>query len=119
MKGELTGRPLVVAFLGVCAGASGGFAWWNPLFALILVPALWRSRALIVLAVAVGVGWFVRPHPEPAIAVTGGVVSGVGQVIGSRRPFALACPRSWKSRGAAIACSFRLTLTSTVATGSG
>ena len=81
MKGELAGRPTVVAFLGLCAGVSSGFNPWNALVALVLVPALWRSKALIVLAFATGLGLWIRPEPSPAIVVPGGVFDGVARVV--------------------------------------
>ncbi len=81
MKRELEARPLVVAFLGLCAGLASGFCWWNFLFALLLVPVLGRSRQLVTLAVAVSLGWVLRPAPMPEVRVPGGHFVGRATVL--------------------------------------
>ena len=81
LRVELQNRPLVVAFLGLCAGLSCGFSIWNGLCAFLLIPLLWRSRGLIVLGAAVLAGWALRPDPRPLVVVTGGVFEGRASVI--------------------------------------
>ena len=81
MREELARRPLVIAFLGLCAGLSAGFGPWNPLWALILVPWLWKRPGIVVLAVTLAVGWFLRPEPQPVITVKGAVYQGAVTVV--------------------------------------
>ncbi|MBS1713613.1 MAG: ComEC/Rec2 family competence protein [Armatimonadetes bacterium] len=81
MREELVRRPLVIAFLGLCAGLSSGFSAWNAAWALLLVPLLWRRWGLAVLAGAVALGLILKPEPRTPVIVKGAVYQGTVTVV--------------------------------------
>lgn len=72
---------MLVAFLGLCAGMSGGFHWANPLFSLLLVPVIWRHISVLYLVLGLALGWILRPELTTRILVPGGEFVGKAHVV--------------------------------------
>lgn len=91
---QLRSRPLLVTFLGLIAGLSSGYSWVNLLWALLLIPPLWKSPKLAVYSCAILFGVLIRPDPSIRIAVPGGRIDGVFEVV--------SMPTSVRSRSVSV-----------------
>ena len=80
MREQLLHRPLIGVLIGLCLGLSLTFGWWPVVAGLLLAGVVRDLRFGILVLLAFGVGWFLRP-PPPAGFFESIEFGGVAQVV--------------------------------------